>query len=84
MVIQPWSLARCGAASGGPAANIRMHYHISYYYYYYYYYHYYYYYIILLYNVLLWGSKRDPTSYLVGTEEGAIHRCSVSYNEQAI
>ena len=25
----------------------------------------------------------DPTSYVVGTEEGTLHRCSVSYNEQA-
>ncbi|XP_074640566.1 dynein axonemal intermediate chain 4-like [Tubulanus polymorphus] len=27
-------------------------------------------------------SKRDPNIYLTGTEEGQIHRCSCSYNEQ--
>ena len=24
----------------------------------------------------------DPTTYVTGTEEGSLHRCSVSYNEQ--
>ena len=27
-------------------------------------------------------SSRDPSVYLAGTEDGAIHRCSTSYNEQ--
>jgi WD40 repeat protein len=27
-------------------------------------------------------SKRDPNIYLAGTEDGLIHRCSQSYNEQ--
>lgn len=24
----------------------------------------------------------DPSTYVTGTEDGSIHRCSVSYNEQ--
>ncbi|OON14399.1 hypothetical protein X801_09811 [Opisthorchis viverrini] len=27
-------------------------------------------------------NKRDPSIYVVGTEEGPIHKCSCSYNEQ--
>ena len=27
-------------------------------------------------------STRDPANYLVGTEDGAVHKCSVSYQEQ--
>merc|ERR1711879_691081 len=26
--------------------------------------------------------KHDPSTYLVGTEDGLVHRCSTSYNEQ--
>jgi hypothetical protein len=27
-------------------------------------------------------NPKDPSIYVCGTEEGSIHRCSVSYNEQ--
>ena len=27
-------------------------------------------------------NSKDPSFYIVGTEEGSVHKCSVSYNEQ--
>ena len=27
-------------------------------------------------------NPKDSSFYIVGTEEGSVHRCSVSYNEQ--
>jgi len=29
-------------------------------------------------------NPRDPSFYIVGTEEGFVHKCSVSYNEQVL